>query len=201
MALNSKDERADRLARELAAERARASRRRSPLRSANDSSDCGEPCRASDVGKRSGGLPSEAPIGRSWILAPPRRSWARPGWLDTSALTAILLGEPERDRFLAKLADADDPVISAATLVEASIVMQAKLGDDGVTDLDELLAAAAARCVVVDVAQAVLARDAFARLGKGRAPPGAELRRLLLLRAREGCRTAAPVQGIRLQPH
>jgi hypothetical protein len=79
--------------------------------------------------------------------------------------------------------------------------MQAKLGDDGVTDLDELLAAAAARCVAVDVAQAVLARDAFARLGKGRAPPGAELRRLLLLRAREGCRTAAPVQGIRLQPH
>jgi hypothetical protein len=76
-------------------------------------------------------------------------------------------------------ADADDPVISAATLVEASIVMQAKLGDDGVTDLDELLAAAAARCVAVDVAQAVLARDA----------------------AREGCRTAAPVQGIRLQPH
>jgi ribonuclease VapC len=45
--------------------------------------------------------------------------------------------------------------------------MQAKLGDDGVTDLDELLAAAAARCVAVDVAQAVLARDAFARLGKG----------------------------------
>jgi ribonuclease VapC len=63
-------------------------------------------------------------------------------------------------------------VISAATLVEASIVMQAKLGDDGVTDLDELLAAAAARCVAVDVAQAVLARDAFARLGKGRAPAG-----------------------------
>src|SRR5215207_5287419 len=92
--------------------------------------------------------------------------------LDTSALIAILVGKPERDRFLTTLADADDPLISAATLVEASIVMQAKLGDEGVTDLDELLAAAAVRCVAVDVAQAVLARDAFARLGKGRAPAG-----------------------------
>jgi ribonuclease VapC len=92
--------------------------------------------------------------------------------LDTSALVAILLAEPERDRFLTELADADDPLISAATLVEASIVIQAKLGDEGVTDLDELLAAAAVRCVAVDVAQAVLARDAFARLGTGRAPAG-----------------------------
>ena len=92
--------------------------------------------------------------------------------LDTSALVAILLGEPERDRFLATLADAEDPLISAATLIEASIVMRAKLGDEGVTDLDELLATAAARCVAVDAAQAVLARDAFARLGKRRASAG-----------------------------
>jgi len=92
--------------------------------------------------------------------------------VDSSALLAVLFGEPERDRFIALLADAEDALISAATLVEASIVMQAKTGDDGVDDLDELLAAAAVRCVAVDGVQAHLARDAFARFGKRRAPAG-----------------------------
>lgn len=92
--------------------------------------------------------------------------------VDTSALVAVLFGEPERDPFIALLADADDPLISAATLVETSIVMQARTGDEGVADLDELLAAAAVRCVAVDGAQAHAARDAFARFGKGRAPAG-----------------------------
>jgi ribonuclease VapC len=92
--------------------------------------------------------------------------------VDTSALLAVLLGEPERDRFIALLADAEDSLISAATLLEASIVMWAKTGDDGVADLDALLSAAAVRCVAVDRAQAHLARAAFASYGKGRARAG-----------------------------
>ncbi len=92
--------------------------------------------------------------------------------VDSSALLAVLFGEPDCDRFIALLADAEDALISAATLVEASIVMQAKTGDDGVDDLDELLAAAAVRCVAVDGVQAHLARDALARFGKRRAPAG-----------------------------
>ena len=90
--------------------------------------------------------------------------------VDTSALLAILLAEPERDKLIALLADAEDPLVSAATLVEASIVMLAKTGADGVADLDELLGSAAVRCVAVDLAQAQLARDAFARFGKGGSP-------------------------------
>jgi ribonuclease VapC len=95
--------------------------------------------------------------------------------VDTSALVAILFAEPERDRFITLLTEAADPLISAATLLEASIVMLAKTGHDGVTDLDELLAAAAVRTVAVDSAQALLAREAFARFGKGRAPAGLNL--------------------------
>jgi hypothetical protein len=38
----------------------------------------------------------------------------------------LLLGEQERERLIERLADAEDPLISAATLVEASIVMLAK---------------------------------------------------------------------------
>jgi ribonuclease VapC len=92
--------------------------------------------------------------------------------LDTSALLAVLLGEPERDRFVALLADADDPVISAATLVEASIVILARTGKDGVALLDALLAAAAVRCVAVDSVQAGLARDAYVQYGRGRGQAG-----------------------------
>lgn len=84
----------------------------------------------------------------------------------------MLLGEPERDQFIAVLADAADPLISAATLVEVSIVMQARNGARGVDDLDALLTTAAIRCVAVDNDQARLARDAFARFGKGRAAAG-----------------------------
>ena len=90
--------------------------------------------------------------------------------IDTSALLAVLFEEPERDEFIALLADAEDPLISAATLVEASIVMRAKTGQDGIGDLDDLLSAAAVRCVAVDLTQAHIARDAFARYGRARAP-------------------------------
>ncbi|MGA2471833.1 MAG: type II toxin-antitoxin system VapC family toxin [Solirubrobacteraceae bacterium] len=92
--------------------------------------------------------------------------------LDTSALIAMLLAEPERDAYVALLAEAEDPMISAATLVDASIVMLAKTAEAGIRDLDELLRTGGVRCVAVDDEQARLARDAFARFGKGRSAAG-----------------------------
>jgi ribonuclease VapC len=90
--------------------------------------------------------------------------------LDTSALLAILLREPKHEALAELLADADDPLISAATLLETSIAIQAKSGDEGVAALDELLTAASVRCVAVDRTQALAARDAYTRFGKGRSP-------------------------------
>jgi ribonuclease VapC len=87
--------------------------------------------------------------------------------IDTSAVVAMLLGEPERDELIALLSDAQDPLISAATLVEASIVMRAKTGHEGIVDLDALLGAAAVRFIAVDITQAHMARDAFAATGRG----------------------------------
>ncbi len=95
--------------------------------------------------------------------------------LDTSALVAILFDEPEAERFRTLLGEADDPLISAGTLVEASIVMQGRTGEGGILDLDDLLDAASVRCVAVDHVQARLARGAFARFGKGRHPAGLNL--------------------------
>jgi ribonuclease VapC len=92
--------------------------------------------------------------------------------VDTSAILAMLFGEPERDAFISLLADAEDPLISAATLLESSIVMSARTGEDGVVDLDGLLAAAGVRCVAVDSTQAYVAREAFGRFGKRRVSAG-----------------------------
>ena len=90
--------------------------------------------------------------------------------LDTSAVMAILRKEPERDTFAELLSNARDPVISAATLFECSMV-QAKF-DEGWVDLDDFLLSAGIRVAAVDVAQAHAARDAWLRYGKGRSPAG-----------------------------
>ena len=88
--------------------------------------------------------------------------------LDSSALIAILRDEPEREAFLDALAAAEDPLISAATLLECSIVQSDV--EQGIADLDDLLQVAGIRCVAVDAAQALAAREAWMRFGKGRSP-------------------------------
>lgn len=90
--------------------------------------------------------------------------------LDTSAVIAILRKEPERDAFAELLANARDPVMSAATLFECSLV-QAKF-DEGWVDLDDFMLSSGIRVAAVDVAQAHAARDAWLRYGKGRSPAG-----------------------------
>ncbi len=59
--------------------------------------------------------------------------------LDTSALIAILQNEPEAGALLASLESADLRYVSAASVVEAGIVLQARFGDHGERELDLLL--------------------------------------------------------------
>lgn len=95
--------------------------------------------------------------------------------LDTSAVVAILEGEPERDRFAELIADEPDPVISAATLVESRLVMHSKRGPEGAKALDDLLRAGGVRVIAFNEAQADLAHAAWAEFGKGRHPAGLNL--------------------------
>lgn len=92
--------------------------------------------------------------------------------VDTSALYAILVDEPERRRFVEALEAADARRISAATFVEISIVIEARYGAEGVRDLDLLLDRADIDIVPVDEEQAGIARRAFTLFGKGRHPAG-----------------------------
>ena len=92
--------------------------------------------------------------------------------LDTSALVAVLQDEPERRQFIRLIEEADARRLSAATLVETSIVIEARFGAEGVRDLDLFLSRAGVETLSVDAEQAQLARHAFSRFGKGRHPAG-----------------------------
>ena len=92
--------------------------------------------------------------------------------IDTSALVALLTMEPEA----ARLAQAieTDPVrlISAATVVETSIVIETKRGEPAARELDLLLARADVQIESVTAEQAEIARQAWRRFGKGRHAAG-----------------------------
>ena len=88
--------------------------------------------------------------------------------VDTSALLAILQDEPERRRFNEALESADSRLMSVATLVEISIIIESRYGAEGLRDLDLLLERAGIELAPVDVEQARVARAAYSRFGKGR---------------------------------
>lgn len=92
--------------------------------------------------------------------------------LDTSAILAILFNEPERRAFAEAIEAAEGCVLSAANFVEASIVLESRYGAEGVRALDRLLSAANIEVAVVDIAQAIAAREAYQQFGKGRHAAG-----------------------------
>ena len=92
--------------------------------------------------------------------------------IDTSAFLAILEDEPDRRAFTEAIAAAAVRRISAATFLEASMVIEARHGAAGVQRLDMLIESADIEVVAVDWVQARVARQAFADFGKGRHPAG-----------------------------
>lgn len=92
--------------------------------------------------------------------------------VDSSALLAILLDEPERDLFVRLTVEGKPARLSAASLVESSIVIESRRGQRGGADLDRFLRRAGLVVAPVDHRQAEIARTAFRRFGKGRHPAG-----------------------------
>ena len=85
--------------------------------------------------------------------------------VDSSALMAILNGEPEGDSLLAVIAR-NECRISAASSVEVGIVADARSTRHG-ERLDELLRALELQVEPVTVRQAEVARLAYRRFGRG----------------------------------
>ena len=92
--------------------------------------------------------------------------------IDTSAIVAIAMNESEAEAFERRIADAAVRLISAATVLEAAMVLETRLGEPGGGELDLGLLRAGVEIVAVDAIHADQARRAWRRFGKGRHPAG-----------------------------
>ena len=91
--------------------------------------------------------------------------------IDTSAVFAIVLGEPERLAFSAAIEASDRRLISAATAVDCVAVLAGRRpGADPMIAINIVLEDLGLEVVPIDLAQWRAAADALIRFGKGRHP-------------------------------
>jgi ribonuclease VapC len=90
--------------------------------------------------------------------------------IDTSALVAIFLAEPERRRFLDLIIEAGTRLVSAANALETGIVLEARRGEAAGREFDLFVVRANLQVVPVDGEQVEIARSAWRKYGKGRHP-------------------------------
>ena len=88
--------------------------------------------------------------------------------IDSSALVAIILDEPERSMLEDAIRGDNIRLISAVPKLEVSMVLAGRRGRSIFDELDLLINRITVAVVPFDDHQADIARDAFARFGKGR---------------------------------
>lgn len=88
--------------------------------------------------------------------------------IDSSALVAILLGEPEADRFMRKAVAAPVCLLGTPAYLETCLVMIGRSGAEATLHVDRLVQTLRADLVPFTEYQARRAVDAFLRYGKGR---------------------------------
>ncbi|HVB54014.1 MAG TPA: type II toxin-antitoxin system VapC family toxin [Candidatus Acidoferrales bacterium] len=87
--------------------------------------------------------------------------------VDTSAIVAILRGEPDADRYIEALSLVAEPLISAGTYLETAIVIDSNRDPVLSGRLDDLLATARVKVEPVTERHAEIARQAYRDFGKG----------------------------------
>jgi ribonuclease VapC len=92
--------------------------------------------------------------------------------IDTSALVAVLSMEPEAAQLVAAIEVDATRLISAAALVEVSMVIESRHRSAGARELDLFISKAGLVVEAVTPDQAEVAREAWRRFGKGRHPAG-----------------------------
>ena len=90
--------------------------------------------------------------------------------LDSSALVAILFGEPGHLDLVDRILEADEVRVGAPTLVEATLVMSGRRRAPSVQEVEGLIAELGVTIVPFGEAEWRLAVDAFTRFGRGRHP-------------------------------
>jgi ribonuclease VapC len=92
--------------------------------------------------------------------------------VDTSALTAIIFGEPDAPALLTALTTALRVGLCAPNRTELFLVIQTRIGDAGVERAKQFLQLEQIQTIPLDEALADSAADAYRRFGKGRHPAG-----------------------------
>ncbi len=92
--------------------------------------------------------------------------------VDTSALIAILLGEPETESFVRALAGDPKRMISAFNALESGIVIEARKGEAGGRELDLFLHRARIEIIALNSDQVEIGLSAWRKYGKGNHPAG-----------------------------
>ena len=92
--------------------------------------------------------------------------------IDTSALVSLLCAEAEAGAFAAALEADPVRLISAATVLESALVLEARFGAEGGRELDLLISTAGLSVEPITADHVSLAREAWRRFGKGRHPAG-----------------------------
>ena len=90
--------------------------------------------------------------------------------VDTSAVIAILLGEPETIRFARALTDSSRKMMSAFNALESAIVIEARKGETGGRELDLLLHRARIEIIALNNDQVEIALTAYRKFGKWNHP-------------------------------
>jgi ribonuclease VapC len=93
--------------------------------------------------------------------------------VDTSALVAIFMDEPDRQAYASAIADAGAAVVPTTCILEASIKAYRVGGADMDEALDALVKRLKIEVVPVGTRELAAARDAFRRFGKGTGHPAA----------------------------
>jgi ribonuclease VapC len=88
--------------------------------------------------------------------------------VDTSAVLAILFRKAGFEAFEKAVADAPTCGISAASFVEASIVLESRAGDAAIRQCDPFLRQARIQIAQLTEEQALWARQGYSDYGKGR---------------------------------
>ena len=92
--------------------------------------------------------------------------------VDTSAVLAVLFGEPDAERYERAIAGASCCRMSVASLLEAAIVLESRSGAAGGHELDVFVERALIELAPVTTEHAQAARRAWRRFGKGNHPAG-----------------------------
>jgi ribonuclease VapC len=90
--------------------------------------------------------------------------------IDSSALVAILLDEPEALSLTTAIAESSTRRLPASCYLEASMILLARRAENGIRYLDFYVSRSRMEIAPFTESQARLARTAFERYGKGRHP-------------------------------